>query len=101
MSSSDREDSEAQALLDLGRELTRLSYRFTAVTPATQEILDARPESQVAHSLRDVFGWNRRFDPGSLPDGLFELTCRAGACVADSESTLWRATVRFSSAETC
>ncbi|MDD1977659.1 MULTISPECIES: methyltransferase [Pseudomonas] len=49
------------ALLHLGRRLQADGYRFTCVTPATQARNNARSDAQQAHSMRDVFGWNRPF----------------------------------------
>jgi SAM-dependent methyltransferase len=89
----------SKALLELGRTLGQLGYRFTTVTPATQRAVNARPGNAVARSLRDVFGWSRPFDPGILPDGVFELMRAAEILESIPNSDLWRSTVRFSSVD--
>jgi SAM-dependent methyltransferase len=92
-----REQTKAadDALLGLGRALKEAGYRFTTVTPATQERVNRRPASGTARSLRDVFGWNRPFAPDVLPPGIMALLRAADAI--ESCGDLWRARVRFSS----
>ncbi|TMJ15824.1 MAG: methyltransferase [Alphaproteobacteria bacterium] len=55
------------ALLRLLRTLKALDYRFVAVTPETHRRVLARPGDPERGDLRDVFGWNRPFQPESLP----------------------------------
>ena len=81
----------------LGLALAELGYRFSVVTPATHRLLNARAGNQRAHSLRDIFGWNRPFEPKVVPAALFELMCSTGACEPEVGSLLWRANVRFAS----
>jgi SAM-dependent methyltransferase len=83
-------------LVQLGRQLREAGYRFTTPTPATHRLVNGRPSNQRARSVRDVFGWNRPFEPSVLPPELFEATRAAGAC-APLGAGLWQARVRFSS----
>lgn len=92
----DQQQTQAdQALLQLGRRLRADGYRFTCVTPATQARVNARPQAQQAHDLRDVFGWSRPFSPSLIStDELQQLTA---AGVLQGEGDLLRSTVRWSS----
>jgi methylase of polypeptide subunit release factors len=76
--------------------LAELGYRFTSVTPETSELVTARFHDRPAHSLRDIFGWNRRFQPATLPADLFALMRAARACEPVTEDS-WRATLRVAS----
>jgi release factor glutamine methyltransferase len=95
-------DPEA-ALLELGFELKKLNYKFTTVTPATHERILKRdrkdsPETIPVASLRDIFGWNRRFEKKYLCSKLFELLQRSAALVIDgAEGEFYRSRIRFSS----
>lgn len=84
-----------EGLLELGRWLSVRKYCFTTVTPETHTRVVARFGSEPSGSLRDIFGWNRPFEPSQLPQDLFELMLRAGACQSEPAGS-WRATVRFS-----
>jgi SAM-dependent methyltransferase len=91
-------DEQARMVLELGRMLQRMGYRFTAVTPETHRRVNARARAQGdgrALNLRDVFGWNRWFDPELLPRGMLELL-NAGALLS-SEGPLVRTRIRFAS----
>jgi methylase of polypeptide subunit release factors len=66
------------ALLALGRALQAAGYQFTTVTPATHARVNARPGSERAHDLRDVFGWSRPFEKDALAREVLELMERAG-----------------------
>ena len=91
-------DEQARTLLELGRQLQRTGYRFVAVTPETHRRVNDRARAQgdgKALSLRDVFGWNRWFDPELLPRGMFDLL-QAGELL-DSEGPLVRSRIRFAS----
>lgn len=70
--------TEDEALSELLRELKRLDYRFTVVTPATHARVLSRPFADTP-SLRDVFGWSRPFAAGDLPRAVIELLDQAGA----------------------
>ena len=85
-----------QQLLALGRYLLSREYRFTTVTPDTHTLVNQRAGRAPCHLLRDIFGWNRPFEPGQLPAELFELMQAAEAC-AQVAGGLWQATVRFAS----
>ncbi|WP_462402561.1 methyltransferase [Pseudomonas sp. Marseille-QA0332] len=83
------------ALLQLGRRLQADGYRFTSVTPATHERNNARPGARQAHTLRDVFGWNRPFAPSLVSSD--ELQQMWSANVLSDEGNLLRSQVRWSS----
>ncbi|MBC8069631.1 MAG: class I SAM-dependent methyltransferase [Deltaproteobacteria bacterium] len=91
-------DSEAAAaaLVELGQALVEDGYEFVTVTPATHaRALHRRGE--LATDLRDVFGWNRPFDPDLLPTPILTALRAAGCCRVDG--TRLRSAVRFSSFE--
>lgn len=85
-----------EKLIALGERLEALGYRFTTVSPSAQRLVNARPGAELARSLRDVFGWNRPFQPELLGHELFELTVESGGCTPVSGTELWRPTLRFS-----
>lgn len=67
-----------EPLAELLRHLKAAQYHFITVTPATHARVLARPfEGPV--SLRDIFGWNRPFDPGDLNPALLALLRAADA----------------------
>jgi len=88
------------ALVELGRALSRLAYRFTTVTPRAHQIVNSRPGNREARSLRGVFGWSRPFARELLPQRLFDLMAAGEVLerVAGSDH-LWRATIRFSTVD--
>jgi release factor glutamine methyltransferase len=85
-----------RALVKLGRALRELGYEFVTVTPETHRRVLERDDRR-ARSLRDVFGWNRPFEPGALPEQVLSLARDAGV-LAEHGSAL-RARVRFSTLE--
>jgi methylase of polypeptide subunit release factors len=84
-----------KALLELGRWLRTAGYRFVAPTPATHARVNARPENLIAHSLADVFGWNRPFRRSEVPQLVFALLEEAEAVEIDGN--FCRSAVRFAS----
>lgn len=60
------------ARLELLARLKAAGYRFVTVTPATHARVIARPLI-APPDLRDVFGWNRPFEPGQLDMELVAL----------------------------
>ena len=87
-------DIADQALVGLGSWLRDGGYRFTAVTPATHAVVNARIESSCARSREDVFGWSRPFLHTLLPQSVVELL-EAGDALSH-EGKLLRSKVRFS-----
>lgn len=77
-------------------ELSRLEYRFTTVSPETHARVLARGPERLARSLRDVFGYSRRFAPDFLPRPLMSLLVEAGGC-EELPCGSFRARVRVSS----
>jgi SAM-dependent methyltransferase len=88
-------DADA-ALIELGRRLQRLGYRFTTVTPQTHEFHFRRRPVGLAQDRRDVFGWCRPFRKDLLAATELALMGRAGVlrCRQDGR---WQSTVRWSS----
>src|SRR5207253_1460225 len=76
------------ALVEVGRWLQESGYRFTTCTPATHARVNARPQAQVARTVRDVFGWSRPFQPGLLPARLVLHLERAGLLERHDEGLL-------------
>ncbi|MDQ2819921.1 MAG: class I SAM-dependent methyltransferase [Pseudomonadota bacterium] len=89
---------DRDALFALGRALEAAHYRFTTITPASHQRINARPGNDAATDLRGVFGWSRPFDehaetPAVAPD-IVALMRRAG--VLDESGPLPRSAVRAS-----
>lgn len=85
---------DPDALVQLGRELSALGYRFTTVTPATHRRVNARAGNATASDLRGVFGWSRPFADTLLPPAMRALMRRANVLVQAADG--WRSAVRAS-----
>lgn len=85
---------DRDALFALGRALEAAHYRFTTITPASHERVNARPENAEASDLRGVFGWSRPFQPRAIDPAIVALMRRAG--VLDESGPLLRSLVRAS-----
>ncbi|MDQ6628721.1 MAG: class I SAM-dependent methyltransferase [Pseudomonadota bacterium] len=81
-------------MLRLGRALQDSGYRFTTVTPATHERVNARAGNAWAKSIADVFGWSRPFRSGIVPAAWVDLM--QGAGVLHAHGNAWRSGVRAS-----
>lgn len=55
------------ALLQLGNRLRNDDYTFITPTPITHQRVNERAGNASGKTLRDIFGWNRPFQPGLLP----------------------------------
>jgi methylase of polypeptide subunit release factors len=66
------------ALLNLLRLLNERSYDFVTPTPASHARVVARPDKAEARDLRDVFGWNVPFAPGTIDPKIADLLRHAG-----------------------
>lgn len=89
-------DKSSLAIIELGRALRREGYAFVAVTPETQRRVMQRTLRMGAarrECLRDVFGWNRPFDPESIPRSMLDLMISAD--VVTGEGPLMRSRIRF------
>jgi SAM-dependent methyltransferase len=83
------------ALLELGRGLKRAGYAFVTVTPESHRRVIARGgRAAEARTLRDVFGWNRRFRAATVGPDVLELLHQAAA--VDEEDGLYTSRIRFS-----
>lgn len=71
------------ALVALGAALRDSGYRFTTVTPATHERVNARDAAAAAADLTGVFGWSRPFARTLPTPELMALMAQADALVAD------------------
>ena len=67
-----------EALAELLRLLKSNNYDFVAVTPATHARVLAR-SNPPAPTLRDIFGWNRLFDPDAIDPDIIALLRAADA----------------------
>lgn len=83
------------ALVELGKELQRIKYRFVTPTPTTIELVNARPGNERARSLADVLGWNREFNPLLVPEPILGAMREAG--VLEETANGLRSSVRVSS----
>ncbi|MFL5440080.1 MAG: methyltransferase [Myxococcales bacterium] len=87
-------DAGNRALFELGRELSRLGYRFTTPTPETHRRVVSR-KKELSRDLRDVFGWSLPFEESLLPRRIAALLAESGALLREGR---WlRSAVRFSS----
>jgi release factor glutamine methyltransferase len=83
------------ALLELGRRLKEAGYAFVTVTPESHRRVIARDgRSAEARSLRDVFGWNRRFRAAVIGPHMLGLLREADA--VEGEGGLYTSRIRFS-----
>jgi SAM-dependent methyltransferase len=87
-------DAGQRALVELGRELSRLGYRFTTPTPETHRRVVSHTGG-AARDLRDVFGWSLPFEEPLLPSRVRALLAESGALVREGERL--RSGVRYSS----
>jgi methylase of polypeptide subunit release factors len=89
------EIADQAALFQLLSVLKSANYRFTTVTPATHQRVNARPGNQWATDLPGIFGWNRPFRAQAAPTSIFHLMDQAGVLAPCGEG--WRSLVRVSS----
>lgn len=82
-------------MVAFARAVQATGYAFVTPTPATHARVNARPGSARARDLRDVFGWSRPFDAGTLPSPVMAAAEAAGVLVAVPDG--WRSLVRLSS----
>jgi hypothetical protein len=83
------------ALLALLEGLGEAGYRFVTVTPETHRRVLERAPDRTARDLRDVFGWNLKFDPDLLPTPIRKALERSGQISRDGG--LCRSKVRVAS----
>jgi hypothetical protein len=81
------------ALLELGRDLKKLGYKFTTITPASHARV-IRREVEHPASLEQIFGWSHPFLKSDLGESHFNLLANAGAL--EASGSLFRSKVRFS-----
>ena len=82
------------ALVAIGKFLNDEGYEFTAITPASHAIVNARETAGSARTLRDIFGWSRSFDADELPDNLLAWLSEAGEL--ENVADRFRSKIRFS-----
>ena len=83
------------ALITVGEWLAELGYEFITITPETHRRVLARPDRQVARSVRDVFGWSAPFSRELLPAQIVDALRTGGAL--DETGELLKSRIRFSS----
>jgi release factor glutamine methyltransferase len=88
-------DRQLSALIEIGESLRAADYRFTAPTPATHAIVNARVENRVAKSLTDVFGWSRPFHRDTIPSDILMRLERADAI--EITGNMMKSSIRFAS----
>lgn len=84
--------AQDRALLALGVALQAARYTFVTVTPATHARVLRRPRPTRA-SLRDIFGWNRPFEPSDLEQEWLALAREADVVEESAEGLRMR--IRF------
>ena len=87
-------DAGQRALVELGRELSRLGYHFTTPTPETHRRAVSH-KGGTAQDLRGVFGWSLPFEEALLPPRVLALLAESGGLVR--EGPRLRSGVRYSS----
>src|SRR5580698_7590617 len=87
-------DEQQAALLAIGRALRAEGYSFVTPTPESHRRVNSRSDLQKAHTLRDVFGWNRIFQKSILPGPILALAERAAILVPVADG--WSSAVRYS-----
>jgi len=87
--------STSAALLQMARAVQAAGYSFITPTPATHARVNARPGSDLAANLRDVFGWSRRFRYGVVRPDILALMQAAGVLIESGAGL--RSAVRISS----
>jgi methylase of polypeptide subunit release factors len=83
------------AIVRLGRKLLAAGYQFTTSTPASHQIVNARPIQGT--TLRDVLGWSRPFAADDLPEDI--LADLIDAQAMEPATGLFRSNLRFSTLE--
>ena len=93
--SSDLEAPRA-AVIDLGRALRESGYEFITPTPATHHRVNDWNGREEARTLRDVFGWSRRFRRSVLPPAILTLCEAAEILMPPDDDGYLTSRVRFS-----
>lgn len=94
MQLTDEQRRSDEALLHLGRRLHADGYGFTCVTPLTHQRYVERAGDLPGRTLREVFGWNRPFDPSLLSADELEHMRQAG--IVSARGRLLQSQVRWS-----
>lgn len=81
-------------LVELGELLRDANYRFTTITPTSHAQNLRRRWDEQTCTLHNVFGWNRPFPHGALPEPYLSLLRRSGSL--QQCGNRYVSTVRFS-----
>jgi SAM-dependent methyltransferase len=97
-------DAQQDQLVALGSALLEAGYGFVTPTPEThRRILGRRQETRGGpdelRTLRDVFGWNRRFRTGQVPARMLMLLDAANLLARSSDGEFLTSRVRFSTVD--
>jgi len=76
---------EDEALVELVLLLREDGYRFTTVTPLTQQRVNGRPGNDFANDVAGVFGWSRPFSPELLSHRILALMRAARVLLTESD----------------
>src|SRR6476646_5226485 len=90
-------DARDAALLELGRRLRRADYSFMTITPESHRRVNAREGADEARTLRDVFGWSRRFRRETVDADILALLERADA--VERSGDFYVSKIRFATYE--
>ena len=85
---------DTDRLVTLARLVQAAGHHFVTPTPFSHARVNARPGAVWARDVRDVFGWSRPFQDGTLPAPLTEALRDAKALVPHGEG--WRSLLRLS-----
>jgi methylase of polypeptide subunit release factors len=91
---SGRQTEVDSALLQLGKRLRESGYAFVTPTPITHQRVNERAGNELGETLRDVFGWNRPFEPGLFTETEEHTLVASGLLERDQERL--KSTVRWS-----
>lgn len=82
-------------LVELLHQLKKCNYSHTSITPTSHEIINSRPENNVATNLNGIFGWSRPFIPSTAGNKIFDLMMAAD--ILKNEGKYWLSKLRVSS----
>lgn len=85
-----------EKMLSVAQFLRKSAYRFTTISPHSHSIYLNKHGDKVIANLRDIFGWNLKFDPTEIDSSLLAYLKDGG--LVRAEGGLLRSLVRCSTA---